>query len=130
MFLKKLYRSRDQQMLGGVCMGIARYFNVDVTLIRLLWVIVGLAGEGIGLPAYIIAWVVIPEEPGIDEVIDISPSAGEAAKVDSRTIGLIVIAIGVFLLLRRFLPLAFIRVYFWPLAIIGVGLLLVWGGRK
>ncbi|HZK24430.1 MAG TPA: PspC domain-containing protein [Oscillospiraceae bacterium] len=128
--MKKLYRSRDQQMLGGVCMGIARYFNVDVTLIRLLWVIGGLAGGGIGLPAYIIAWIIIPEEPGIGEAIDISSSEGEAPNIDSRTVGLVVIAVGVFLLIRQFLPLSIFRYYLWPLAFIGVGLLLVWGGRK
>jgi phage shock protein C len=126
--LKRLYRARDQQMLGGVCMGIARYFNVDVTLVRLLWAIGGLAG-GIGIPAYTIAWIIIPEEPRHGDAIDITPGI-EEKNVDTRTIGLIIIAIGMFLLIRQFLPVSFFRYYFWPLVLIGVGLLLVWGGRK
>ena len=43
--MKKLYRSRKQQMLAGVCAGIAKYFDVDVTLVRLIWVVVGLIEE-------------------------------------------------------------------------------------
>ncbi len=49
-------------MLGGVCGGIAEYFNVDPTLIRLAWVLFGLLG-GSGLLAYIIAVIIVPNEP-------------------------------------------------------------------
>lgn len=59
---KKLYRSRTYRMVAGVCGGIGEYFDIDPTLVRLAWVIVTLFG-GAGLLAYIIAWVVIPEEP-------------------------------------------------------------------
>lgn len=57
---KKLYRSRSNRMLGGVCGGLAEYINADPTLVRLLWVIFGFAG-GAGIPAYIIAWLIMPE---------------------------------------------------------------------
>jgi phage shock protein PspC (stress-responsive transcriptional regulator) len=59
---KRLYRSRTQRMLGGVAGGLAEYFNVDPTLVRLLFVIFSLAG-GPGLIAYIILWIVMPEVP-------------------------------------------------------------------
>jgi phage shock protein PspC (stress-responsive transcriptional regulator) len=59
---KKLYRSGKEKMLGGVCGGIAEYFNVDPTLIRLLWVFFILA-FGTGILAYIIAWIIIPRNP-------------------------------------------------------------------
>ena len=59
---KRLYRSRTDRMLGGVCGGIAEYFGVDPTLIRLLAVVLIVAG-GAAIIAYIIAWIVIPEEP-------------------------------------------------------------------
>lgn len=59
---KRLYRSRNQRMLAGVCGGIAEYFNVDPTLIRLLWVIFCFMG-GTGILAYIIAAVIIPIDP-------------------------------------------------------------------
>ena len=58
---RKLLRPRDGALIGGVCAGIARYFAVDVTLIRLLWVLaVCLAGTGV--LAYLICWIVIPRE--------------------------------------------------------------------
>ena len=58
---KRLYRSRENRMLCGVCGGIGEYFNIDPTLIRLGWVIFGLTGTGI--LAYIIAAVIVPESP-------------------------------------------------------------------
>lgn len=58
---RKLYRSRKQRMIAGVAGGLAEYFNVDVSIIRLLWVLAIFAVGG-GLLAYIIAWIIIPEE--------------------------------------------------------------------
>ncbi len=59
---KRLYRSGTDKVLGGVCGGIAEYFNVDPVIIRLLW-----AGAillwGTGLFLYILAWIVIPRNP-------------------------------------------------------------------
>ena len=49
-------------MIGGVCGGIAEYFNVDPTLVRLAWGVLGAAG-GFIVIAYLIAWVIITEEP-------------------------------------------------------------------
>lgn len=59
---KRLYRSKRQRMLGGVAGGIAEYLNTDPTLIRLAVVVLAFAG-GAGIPAYIIAWLIMPEEP-------------------------------------------------------------------
>ena len=59
---KRLYRSGKDKILGGVCGGLARYFNVDPTIIRLLWIFFSLA-YGTGILAYIIAWIVIPRNP-------------------------------------------------------------------
>jgi len=58
---KKLYRSRKNKILGGVCGGLGEYFNIDPSLVRLLWVFVFLMG-GSGLLIYIIFWIVLPEE--------------------------------------------------------------------
>ena len=49
-------------MISGVCGGIAEYLNIDPTLVRLAWVILGAAG-GFIVFAYLVAWVIIPEEP-------------------------------------------------------------------
>jgi phage shock protein PspC (stress-responsive transcriptional regulator) len=59
---KKLYRSRRDKVIGGVAGGLADYFEIDVVIIRLLFVLVFFLGGG-GLLAYIIMWIVIPAEP-------------------------------------------------------------------
>jgi phage shock protein C len=59
---KRLYRSRTDRQFAGVCGGIADYLAIDPTLIRILWVILALAG-GPGLILYIILMLVVPEEP-------------------------------------------------------------------
>jgi len=58
---KRLYRSRSERKLAGVCGGIAEYFDTDPTLIRLAWVIFSLMG-GCGILAYIIAAIIMPNE--------------------------------------------------------------------
>lgn len=58
---KKLYRSDENKMLAGVCGGIAEYFGVDPTLIRLAWVVFSLLG-GSGLLSYILAAIIIPRD--------------------------------------------------------------------
>lgn len=59
---KKLYRSKNNYMLGGVCGGLAEYFSIDATLIRLGWVLFCALG-GSGILAYIIAAIIIPAQP-------------------------------------------------------------------
>jgi len=59
---KQLMRSRTDEKIAGVCGGFAEYFDMDSTLMRLLWLALVLVG-GWGLLAYIIAWIVMPEEP-------------------------------------------------------------------
>ncbi|MBO5953905.1 MAG: PspC domain-containing protein [Oscillospiraceae bacterium] len=64
---KKLYKSNTDKKLDGVCGGIAEYFNVDSTLIRLAWVILSMC-VGSGVLAYIICAIVMPRKP--DNYID------------------------------------------------------------
>lgn len=59
---RKLYRSRTDRRVSGVCGGLATYFNIDPTLVRLLFVL-GLLLVGGTFWAYVILWLVIPEEP-------------------------------------------------------------------
>lgn len=56
---KKLYRSRSNRMICGVCGGIAEYFNLDPSIVRLLFVLFGCTGTGI--VAYVVAAIIIPE---------------------------------------------------------------------
>jgi len=64
---KKLYRSKTDQKLCGVCSGIAEYLNVDPTIVRLIWVLLVLCA-GSGVLAYLICALIIPEKP--DNFID------------------------------------------------------------
>ena len=59
--IKRLYRSKKERVIGGVAGGIAEYFNIDPTLIRLLWIL-AIFGWGAGILAYIVAWIIIPEK--------------------------------------------------------------------
>jgi phage shock protein C len=61
--VRRLYRSRTQRMLAGVCGGFAEYANTDPTIVRVLFVAVALFTGGAALLAYPILWAVIPEEP-------------------------------------------------------------------
>jgi phage shock protein C len=60
---KRLYRAREGRIVAGVCAGLAAYFGVDPTLVRLAFVLVTLFG-GLGVLFYLFAWIVIPEEGG------------------------------------------------------------------
>ncbi|MDD1719549.1 MAG: PspC domain-containing protein [Methanoregulaceae archaeon] len=59
---KRLTRPKEGRMLGGVCAGMGKYFDVDVSIVRILWVVLTLLSIGIGIFAYIAAWILIPEE--------------------------------------------------------------------
>ncbi len=59
---RKLYRSRTNRKLAGVCGGLAHYFNTDATLIRALFIVLALLG-GPGLLIYLLMWIIVPEEP-------------------------------------------------------------------
>ncbi len=59
---KRLVRSRSDRKIAGVCAGFAEYFDLDVTLVRVVWLVVLIMG-GVGLIPYLIAWIVMPEEP-------------------------------------------------------------------
>jgi len=74
----RLYRSRDDRMIGGVAGGLADYLGVDPSLVRIGWVLLFLAG-GIGLLLYIVMWIVVPEESDLSPEEFAAASAGGAA---------------------------------------------------
>ena len=59
---RKLYRSRTNRKLAGVCGGLAQYFNVDATLIRVLFIVLAVLG-GSGLVLYLALWIIVPNQP-------------------------------------------------------------------
>ena len=64
---KKLYRSTQNKMIAGVCSGLAEYINIDPTIIRVIWALIGLTGTG--LIAYLVCALIIPEKPS--DIIDV-----------------------------------------------------------
>ncbi len=144
---KKLYRSRKDCMLGGVCGGIAEYFNIDSTLVRLLAVLIVLMG-GAGVIAYIIGWIIIPKNPqqesdknfekreeikdkitkGAKDLVEevrehFENKEPEVSSEKSRRIlgGLIIIAIGLLFLVNSFFPwIQWGKL--WPLILIALGI--------
>ncbi len=61
---KKLTRSRRDKKIAGICGGFADYLDLDSTLVRLIWVMTALFG-GWGVIGYLIAWIIVPEEPAL-----------------------------------------------------------------
>lgn len=59
----RLSRPVYDRKVGGVCAGVARYFGIDVTLVRILWLAITIWPPGVGLMAYIICWIVMPPDP-------------------------------------------------------------------
>lgn len=59
---KVLMRPRDGRMLAGVCAGVADYFGLDVTLVRVIWAVLAVITGGAGILAYLVAWIMIPNE--------------------------------------------------------------------
>ncbi len=59
--IKRIYRSNTERILGGVCGGIAEYYQVDPVIVRLIWIAICLLW-GVGILLYLIAWIIIPKK--------------------------------------------------------------------
>ncbi len=135
---RRVYRSRKDRVIAGVCGGLAKYFSVDPVLIRLVAVATVLLG-GAGVILYIIAMFVIPEEPKFssDPVRSEDPEENkESAIVDPElrnkaiiAIAVFFIAIGVFFLLRQFEPVRWFLTVSWEILfggiLVAIGILVV-----
>ncbi|MFO7814526.1 MAG: PspC domain-containing protein [Halanaerobiales bacterium] len=147
---KKLYRSKKDQIIGGVCGGIAEYFGIDPTLVRLAFVLFALI-EGAGIIAYIIAWIIVPERPkgpttkSEEEIYDVEMNNQEEDEEESykaegkssshkekkskekrkRILGLILVFLGIFFILENWIPGFYWR-RFWPVILIVLGVLLIY----
>jgi phage shock protein C len=123
-----LRRSAGDRMIAGVAGGLGRYFGIDPTLVRIAFVLLLFAG-GSGLLLYVIGWIVMPEERPGDAVGP--PPQQRVPAAGTELVGLILLVVGAFLLLRVLVPDVFAGRYIWPLALIVLGLaLLLRGGRR
>jgi phage shock protein C len=136
---KHLYRSVTNRRIAGVVGGIAEYFNVDPTPVRLLWLIAVFAG-GTGILAYLIAWIIIPEAScsgrDQDQTIDITPaqpSQPAAPPAGHRPggiyLGIFFILLGGIFLLQQFVPWFHWR-NSWALILIFLGVIVLLHRRR
>lgn len=120
----RLMRSETDKVLGGVCSGIAIYLNIDPVLVRLAFLVL-LFASGIGLPMYLILWVVMPkanfnEKTGSiiqENVHEISETVSDKIG-NPGAFGVVLILLGVFFLLHQF---GVWSGFVWPILIIGLG---------
>jgi phage shock protein C len=114
-----LRRSRSDRVIAGVCGGLGRYLGVDPVLLRIAFVVLAIAGGG-GILLYIVAWILVPEERAGEPLGSARPSSVETTRL---IVGGSLIALGTILLL----DLSFGRIgrFFWPLALIAIGVAIV-----
>ncbi|HJP90136.1 MAG TPA: PspC domain-containing protein [Candidatus Limnocylindrales bacterium] len=136
---ERLYRSRNDRMLFGVAGGMADWLDIDPAIVRLVWALLILAG-GVGLLLYIVAAIVIPEAPiGAGAGGSASAEAGPTGLASTgprpmrrgsgngaMIFGLILVVLGAWFLLRRFMP-ALDMSWVMPGALIVIGLVLIVG---
>ena len=137
---RRIYRSRKESMIAGVCGGLGEYFDLDPVLMRIIFVLLAFAG-GAGVIGYILAWIIIPEAPQ-DSTTSSTPAAGhnpsslqstagpEESK-EKRTLlgGLVLIAIGIiFLFSNLFHWFRFWEM--WPVILIVIGALIIMKAKR
>ncbi len=131
----KLVRSDSDKMVAGVCGGLAAYLDIDPVLVRLAFVVLFLA-SGIGFAIYLIMWIVMPREATVDEseavvmqdnIKELKETVSANASKVGRpaTVGIVLILLGLFFLLEQFGWTAWLGGAFWPLVIIGLGVVLL-----
>ena len=149
---RRFYRSRTDTILGGVAAGLANYLNADPALVRIAWALLTPLTGGAAFVAYLVAWIIVPEEPagvpaapvvpataGSVAVADGSEEAGETAYAPAPAapaeagdssgraalvIGIGLVLLGIWFLVRQYLP-PINWDLLWPVALIGIGALIL-----
>lgn len=131
---KRLYRSKRDFLIAGVCGGLAEYFNVDSVVVRLIFVALMVTG-GVGLGAYIILWIVVPEEgkqktiaDNVKQKVKDELKEEKAEKKPNTTLALVLIALGFLFLLDSFDLLIVDKL--WPLILVVVGFAILLKGTN
>lgn len=152
---KRLYRNKDERMIWGVCGGLARYFNIDPTIVRVIAVVLALA-NGVGIIAYVILAIVVPLESSktgdskevikenIEEIKQTASDLGneigttfseekDTSKIQRNyrsIIGIILVIAGGLFLLANFNLFWWLRWdNLWPLILIAIGVVIIFGAR-
>ncbi len=120
---KRLYRSKNDRMVAGVCGGLGHYFGIDPVLVRLAFVALTVAG-GVGILIYLVSAIILPEATEEEDV----PSDESRTKTEGRLIfGGLFIVVGGYLLLREVFPWYSDRIV-WGVILVAVGLAVVLRG--
>lgn len=132
---KKLERDTQHKVIGGVCAGLASYFGLDVSLVRVLFALLFLFASA-GFWVYLVLWAVMPsasrvqiENDGqnVADLTETNPS--NPGSKGSLVAGLILIGVGAIGLLHRFVP-EFNWQTIWPIALIIIGILLLFPSKS
>jgi phage shock protein C len=117
-------RSRSERVIAGVCGGVGRYLGVDPVLLRIAFIILALA-NGLGVIAYVVAWVAIPEEQPGQPVAQAAEPRRETGRL---VLGGALVVLGLVLLLDRLAP--DLDELFWPVAVVAVGVAVMLVGLR
>ena len=117
-------RSRSERVIAGVCGGLGRHLGIDPVLLRVAFIILALA-NGLGLIAYVVAWVAIPEE-GADQPA--APAPEPRRETGRMVLGGSLVVLGLVLLLDRLAP--DLDELFWPVAVVAVGVAVMLVGLR
>ncbi len=130
--IRYLYRSRTNRVISGVCGGMAEYLGIDVTLVRILFVLLAFV-NGIGILLYLLALLVIPLNPNRETAAGTSSSGSKDAAI---LVGVLLILAGIYFLLQYYAPFWFPFDFywhwifswrlFWPVLLILLGVLYIW----
>lgn len=146
---KKLYRSKSDRIIAGICGGLAEYFEIDPVLVRIIFAILLFAVDGFFI-VYIIGWFIIPNESDLkskkntstrehvertsEEIQSQAQNLLQSAKglfsdntkaKSNMTIGIILIALGFFFFLNEFVPQLLDFGKLWPIFVIAAGLYII-----
>ena len=140
---KKLERNPMNKVVGGVCSGLADYFNLDVALVRVAFVIAALFAS-FGFWLYIILWIVLPENkldinfqtPPNNETRQTYGDTQQSTEDDNRSkksttlfAGILVILIGLIFLINNFIPISWVW-KLWPLILVAIGVVMIVNASK
>ena len=106
--VRRLYRSRTDRILGGVCGGLGEYLGVDSNLIRIVWVLLSFV-YGAAILVYLIAWILLPEKPEVDMKPQTALPKPQPVNW-TLIVGLILIGLGALMFLKTLIPIRFLSI--------------------